>query len=430
MSGPVVSILVGWLAGMGAMVGSMGEASPRAADRVTLEVRSPRPAVPQQARRFADSEYGCIVCHAEKRRDFVEGIHEQRGIQCHDCHGGDPGEIETAQAAHRRPFLGDPTKLEIIELCASCHSDPNQMRAYGLPADQVAEMRASRHGQLLFERASDDAPTCTDCHDSHTIRPPEDVRSDVHPTNIITTCAACHADTDMMDRHGLGTDEFSEYMQSAHGTGLFERRNLASPSCISCHGSHSALTTEGTRVADVCGQCHVLARDAFYSGPHGPAALAGDMPGCLGCHSNHGTERTSMSEIAVQCEHCHESGSEALALGIQIQERVTVAQDNLQWAEEAVHELVRAGREVFDTRFRLISARTAFGQIGPAQHSLDVDALEDLARQVRTISRGIRDQHEVSEEHRWEHKLMLILIWFLALSACLLAWFRLRAVRE
>ncbi len=107
-----------------------------------------------------------------------------------------------------------------------------------------------------------------------------------------------------------------------------------------------------------------------------------------------------------------------------------MAQDNLQWAEEAVHELVRAGREVFDTRFRLISARTAFGQIGPAQHSLDVDALEDLARQVRTISRGIRDQHEVSEEHRWEHKLMLILIWFLALSACLLAWFRLRAVRE
>jgi len=173
-----------------------------------------------------------------------------------------------------------------------------------------------------------------------------------------------------------------------------------------------------------------LARDAFYAGPHGPAALAGDMPGCLGCHTNHGTERTPVSEIASQCAQCHEPESEALALGAEVQEQVTVAAENLQWAEEAVHELVRAGREVYDTRFRLISARTAFGQIGPAQHSLDVDALEDLARQVRTISRGIRDQHEVSEEHRWEHKLMLIPIWFLALSACLLAWFRLRALRE
>lgn len=377
----------------------------------------------------ADSVYGCIVCHSAQRRAFAEGIHSERGIRCHDCHGGDPAVVETVRGGHASPFLGSPDKLETVQVCGTCHSDPDRMRPFGLPADEVAELRTSRHGQLLFRGETSDAPTCTDCHSSHTIRPPEDIRSDVYPTNIVPTCAECHADPEMMDRHGLPTAPVELYLESQHGEGLYERRNLASPTCVSCHGSHSALTAGGTAIADVCGRCHALARQAFYEGPHGPAALAGEMPGCLSCHSNHGTERMAAEEVTGLCLQCHESGSQPAQLGTAIQEQLRLASDNLRWAEEAIEELVRSGRDVYDSRFRYQTARTDYLRMGPVQHRLEIGALEDLARRVGSISRDIRDRAEVAEEQRWEHRLLLIPIWFFALAASVLAWFRLRAAK-
>ena len=98
-----------------------------------------------------DSVYGCVICHADKRRSFTLGVHSERGIKCHDCHGGDTAVYETP-AAHQGRFVGTPSKLGTIQLCSACHADPNQMRQYGLAADQLAEFRTSRHGQLLLER--------------------------------------------------------------------------------------------------------------------------------------------------------------------------------------------------------------------------------------------------------------------------------------
>jgi len=45
-----------------------------------------------------DSGYGCLICHADKRRTFGVGVHSERGIRCHDCHGGNPASVETARA--------------------------------------------------------------------------------------------------------------------------------------------------------------------------------------------------------------------------------------------------------------------------------------------------------------------------------------------
>ena len=163
-----------------------------------------------------DSAYGCVICHAEKRRSFGVGVHSKRGIHCDDCHGGDPAAYEIAPA-HRGRFVGTPTKLETIELCSECHADPNQMRQFGLSADQLAEFRTSRHGRLLLGRGDRNAPTCTDCHNAHLILPPEDARSEVHPTNIPATCGYCHDDSNLMSKYGLPLDEFARYRESAHG---------------------------------------------------------------------------------------------------------------------------------------------------------------------------------------------------------------------
>ena len=372
-----------------------------------------------------DSAYGCVICHSDKRRSFSVGVHSERGIKCHDCHGGDPTAYEIAPA-HRGRFVGTPTKLETVELCSECHADPNQMRQFGLAADQLAEFRTSRHGQLLLRQGDDNAPTCTDCHNAHLILPPEDARSEVHPTNIPATCGACHEDEQLMARYDIPTDQYEKYREGAHGVGVFEKHNFAAPTCIGCHGSHAALPPAVGQIADVCGHCHRTLERALLEGPHGAPALDGSIPGCLGCHSNHGTARTPPEEIAALCAECHDAGSRAGLMGVEIQEQVLRAAEELHISAEAIEELVEMGHEADDDRFRYQAALTDYQQIALVQHSLDMEQLEELGLRVRSNTGIIRSTAEHLAEERWEHKLLLIPIWFLALSAVALAWFKLR----
>ena len=389
----------------------------------TAQSRAGRVGVPR------DTTSGCIACHADMRTAFVMGVHAERGIKCHDCHGGDPS-ATVLPAAHRGRFIGKPDKAAIVTLCGTCHSDPNQMRQYGLPSGQVAEFRTSRHGRLLLGNRDPNAPTCTDCHDAHTIRRPDDARSNTYPTNIPATCARCHEDAGMMGRYRLPTDQFARFRRSAHGVALFEQQNFAAPSCVGCHGTHSALPPSVTEIASVCGRCHVTVSEAFEAGPHAEAARAGKIAGCVGCHSNHDTERVPAEHIASTCARCHAPGTRAHTMGAAIQRDVVQATADLRAAEEAIGRLTRAGRQSGDAQFRFRSALTAYLQIAGVQHDLDVDELEELTRRVRSISRDLQGMADVAEEHRWEHKLFLVPVWFLALASVALALLTLRRLER
>ena len=373
----------------------------------------------------ADSTYGGVICHADMRRAFQQGVHAERGITCDACHGGDPSQVEVAPA-HRGRFIGAPGKLETLRLCSSCHADPDQMRQFGLAADQLAEFRTSRHGHLLLEQGDQNAPTCTDCHDAHLIRPSDDARSNTYPTNIPATCGRCHDDAALMGRYGLATDQLARYRAGAHGVAVFTARNFAAPTCTGCHGSHAALPPGIAQVTDVCGRCHQTLERAFAAGPHGRAAPGSIERGCLGCHSNHGTERIPPNEIADLCASCHGAESQTVVLGREIQEQVQRAEEDLALAREAIEEMAEAGHPVEDERFRYVAAFTAFQQLAKVQHSLDLEELEDLGRQVRSNTAIIRSTAEARAEERWEHKLLLIPLWFLALSGIAFASFRLR----
>ncbi len=408
--------------GLGLIIALLGTAAPLEASPA-VQPGTREPAIEQ------DSEYGCLVCHAEKRRTFTMGVHSERGIHCDDCHGGDPSSVEIA-AAHRGRFLGDPTKLQTIELCSSCHSDASRMRQYGLDSGQLAEFRTSRHGQLLLGRGDLNAPTCTDCHDAHLILPPDDARSNVHPTNIPATCAGCHEDEQLMGRYGLPTNQFHDYRTSAHGIAVFEAANFAAPTCTGCHGSHAALPPGVTEVVNVCDHCHVLIGRALHQGPHAASAVNGDFPGCLACHSNHGTERIEPAGIAAVCTNCHEAGSRAAAVGVVIQEETVQAAAELAAAEQAIAELRLSGRQVSNEVFRLESALTSYRQMAVAQHSFDLAMMEDLSRGVRTNTSLVRATAEARAEQQWEHKLLLVPVWFLAFSTVVLVWFKFRDLRH
>jgi len=373
----------------------------------------------------ADSTYGCLICHADKRRAFRQGVHSDRGIRCDDCHGGDPTAVET-QSAHSRGFLGTPSKAQTVTLCSSCHGDPDQMRQFGLSADQLAEFRTSRHGALLLGAGNTDAPTCTDCHDAHTILRPEDARSKVHPHNIPMTCSNCHDDEQAMAKYGLPTNQLELYRASAHGVAVFERDNFAAPTCVGCHGSHAALPPTVTEIANVCERCHQLLGREFARGPHGEA---GGLQGCLGCHGNHETARTPANEIAALCTNCHEGGSSADSLGQEIESHVVHAESELESAAHAIDELVRMGRSADDARARYRAALTDFRQMAQVQHSLDLELLEDLELRVASATGLVHEQAEVAAEEQWEHKLLLLPLWFFVFSGVVLALFRLREVR-
>lgn len=379
----------------------------------------------QQASASIDPGYGCLVCHAELRRAFVLGVHSERDVRCHDCHGGDPSAL-TADRAHSGDFLGPPDKVTTVRVCSRCHSDPNAMRQYGLPADQTAELMTSRHGQLLLEGGDVNAPTCTDCHDAHTTLRSDDARSGVYPPNISATCARCHENLDLMDSYGLPVGQTRAHRESAHGIALFERQNFAAPSCIGCHGSHAALPPDVAEITNVCGRCHLDIRQAFDRGPHGQAVRSGTLAGCTACHSNHGTERVPTEWIADTCTDCHEAASSAAALGVEMQEILLRAEEDMTAADEAIRELVRAGHEVADVRFRYRTAWNDFRQLAHTHHALDQEGMEDLSRRVASISRDIRTTAEIAAEERWEHKLILVPVWFFALSAVVLAGFKLR----
>ncbi len=377
----------------------------------------------------ADTVNNCLLCHAEQRQAAEEGVHSEHGIRCITCHGGD-ATARVLPAAHQGRFRGKLDKVQTAQLCGSCHSDPDKMREFALPTGQLAEFRTSKHGQLLFGAHDGNAPTCTDCHGTHIIYPPDDARSHVYPTNIPGTCAHCHSDDKLMAKYKLKTGQFEAFRSSAHGKALYQQQNFASPTCVGCHGAHSALPPTVTEIANVCARCHALVGQAFASGPHGAAARAGRIDGCLACHSNHGTEGVPVDSISATCDKCHASDTRLHQMGVDLQRRLTQVSADMESARRAIAELQVAGERVGDYRFRYQSALTSYLEVGQVQHSLDFTRLDDLERKVRSISVDLGAAAEVNSEQHWERKLLLLPVWFLALSAALLGWLALRALKR
>ncbi len=388
-------------------------------------VSSPGNLLAQSNRDRIDTSYGCVTCHSENRANFLEGIHADYGMRCHDCHGGNPRSFELP-SAHSGRFIGAPNKVETVTLCASCHSDADQMRQYGLPSGQLAEFRTSRHGQSLLVEGNNDAPTCTDCHDAHLVRRETDARSNVYPTQIAETCRRCHEDAALMGRYDLSTTQYADFVSGAHGRALYEEQNFSSPTCIGCHGSHAALPARPQEVVNVCAECHELVGRAFLDGPHGEATNTGEMSACLSCHVSHDSEAIPNADISEVCGACHEAGTSAGTLGDEIESLMIAAESDVEGAEEAITELRLAGQNVADALFRYQTANTYYEQMRMAQHRMDVDVLEELGRRVASNSNEVRNTAEIRAERRWEHKLMLLPIWFFALSGIALAVFKLR----
>ncbi|MFQ6097245.1 MAG: cytochrome c3 family protein, partial [Armatimonadota bacterium] len=208
----------------------------------------------------------CAQCHdgpepgVRSARAYLNSVHgraherepEGPAAVCTDCHG----------AHGMRTVEADDSpvgRARVALTCAKCHEAIH------------AQYEDSVHG-VARRGGVADAPTCTDCHGEHDIRPPTDPLSSVYPTHIAHTCGKCHDDEEVQRKYGLPAERMASFVGSYHGVAS-QYGDTRVANCASCHGVHDILPSSDPRsrvnkanLARTCGECHEGATDRFAEG--------------------------------------------------------------------------------------------------------------------------------------------------------------------
>jgi hypothetical protein len=118
------------------------------------------------------------------------------------------------------------------------------------------------------------APTCTDCHGIHSIKPHTDPNSPVAEQNISRDiCARCHEGVRLSQEFGVPGNRVTSYFDSYHGLAA-EGGSVVAANCSSCHGVHDILPSSDPRstinranLDATCGQCHKGVTQRFTRTP-------------------------------------------------------------------------------------------------------------------------------------------------------------------
>ncbi len=200
----------------------------------------------------------------------------------------------------------------IPDTCGKCHSDPEYMKGYGLPTDQVEQYNKSYHSKILRSEIPDKnpalAPTCASCHSHSPLLP--------GAVDIPEICGRCH---------GVTANYFKS---SPHYVALNE---VGAPRCIDCHGNHEILF---------------------------PTA-----------------EMFSTDEEG-HCGSCHDDDSIGYTTGLQIQAMLETAAAQLEVMEHDLEELEHSGRNLSDLQSLTEAARTNLTEVLPITHTLSVERIK------------------------------------------------------
>jgi hypothetical protein len=364
-------------------------------------------------------DMSCLGCHQDQKTQFTGSAHDQAGLTCVDCHGGDPKATdETAHATDN--FKRPDNKKAIAELCASCHSDVRRMNPYGIPADQLERYKTSKHGEQLFEHSDQKVATCTDCHGVHDIHKVKSPESHVYPTNIPATCGRCHGDEKLMSQYKLPADVVTEYKLSYHAHMLFEKGDLSAPTCVTCHGSHGATPPGTAQVGEVCGKCHVRQRELFAKSPHAQAAAAGKFIQCVGCHGNHAIQQTSSRLFDQSCVRCHVKDAQALMVRDDLIKSIETARGAYERAVERVHDATVRGLATDDEQLLLQEAKTQVIQLEVLQHTLSPSELRPgEARTEEIVATTLLEVNRLERVELWK-RLAVVPLWSLMILMAIL----------
>jgi hypothetical protein len=350
----------------------------------------------------AQTKNSCLDCHSNlpeplgvSIETYSQNVHGQKGLTCAACHGGDASNDDPEKAMSRTAgWKGKIERKQIPELCASCHADAERMKKYnpGLRVDQFQQYKTSVHG-MKWAKGDVKVAVCTDCHGVHDLRAPSDPRSNVHPTNIATTCSHCHADAQYMKPYGIKTDQFANYEQSVHHDAMVVRGDLSAPTCTTCHGNHGATPPGVANVTNVCSNCHVFQAQLFQTSPHKDAFAAMGFPGCVTCHSNHAIKHPTDEMIGTGpnavCTKCHTEGDAGFVQARAMHDQLENLQSSLSASEEILGRAERQGMEVSQPLLQqaqakdaLLKARVTVHTFSETELKRDTDAGLVVTRQT------------------------------------------------
>jgi cytochrome b subunit of formate dehydrogenase len=215
----------------------------------------------------------CVQCHGNQEfitrhklplarpvEQYLNSVHARavaagkNAATCTDCHGSHG--IYSARDAR-----SGVNHWNVAATCSKCHSEI---------AKTYLE---SVHGEAM-QKGDHDAPVCTDCHGEHLIMAAKSPESPVSVKNVSSeTCARCHGDARMAQRHGLPADRVPSYEDSYHGL-AFREGSVRAANCVSCHGIHNIYRASDTRstvnsanLPKTCGKCHQGVTAAALIGP-------------------------------------------------------------------------------------------------------------------------------------------------------------------
>jgi len=263
-----------------------------------------------------------------------------RNKECMDCHS-DHTLVKTNSANKEISLFVDEAKLagsvHKKTTCAECHADLTRKH----PDDDVAAQPvncgkchekesesygASAHG-LARAKGDMGAATCSDCHDGHTMPPPDSPESPLNYSRLAETCGACH------------DQEAKDVAESTHGRALAAGHREA-PTCTDCHAEHKIEGLKNSSPLkislDVCSRCHASERmntkfnlpndrvKTFFDSYHGLAAQYGSTlaANCASCHGVHkilpaSDPRSTINaaHLVETCGKCHPGAGEKFAMG-------------------------------------------------------------------------------------------------------------------
>lgn len=286
---------------------------------------------PPEGSQLPADENACAMCHGEPDmwetdvlRLFIspdalaEDVHWQKGVNCHDCHGGDPTAFDPSGLHATEDGFRD--LAEVKQACGLCHKDQAVDLVKGVHA-KVGERDERDRGTPL---------ECADCHGAvaHGLLPVGDSRSPVFLGNQVKTCGNCHP------------EDMKTYQGTAHGEGLINSGLSVTAVCSDCHGAHGIYyaadlrsTLHSTNVADTCRKCHTSVEERLQESVHGRGVGLGEVtelpapggkmkrkPSCTSCHLGHHLLRPGLSpfqqESVNRCGNCHPDLSSRYAMSL------------------------------------------------------------------------------------------------------------------
>jgi predicted CXXCH cytochrome family protein len=381
----------------------------------------------------ANSSNSCINCHLQLEGEYKEPAvkisadrHQQVGLSCAGCHGGDPTSDDPEIAmSPLKGFIGVPQTEKIPEFCGRCHSHPEFMRTYnpGLPTDQLEQYWTSVHGKL-FKKGDPKPAQCISCHGVHDVREVSDPQSAVYAKNVPATCAKCHADSAYMAPYGIPTTQYNDYSKGVHGAMLLLKNDIGAPACNDCHGDHASTPPGFASVGRVCFQCHLAEGELFNLSPHKPAFDALEEEECVLCHSNHNIQPLNDEFLGAGekslCVNCHSEGDRGFSSAITMRAVIDSLSNKYQSAKSLITSAENKGVEVGDQLFQLKEVQDKLIETRKQIHSFNSQSVAQSANEgivlaEETIKAGEMAMNEVKERRGWFAIFTLVTISFVIL---------------